>query len=177
MPVLRWLLVCLIAFSASPWALAVDPPLNSPEQKVLDRWLGTWSVSSTLHKSAWTPEERSLTAKLTSSRAVGGRFVEQQVENSDATSALKMLGYDTERRQYRGWWFSSTGQATESAGVWDERTRTMAWTAATPANTTTTVTEHFVDDETLEWNVTVTDATKATVFKMVGKSVRAERVK
>jgi 2-keto-4-pentenoate hydratase/2-oxohepta-3-ene-1,7-dioic acid hydratase in catechol pathway len=69
------LIAALLA--ASPVARGADPALDSPEQKVLDRWVGAWKSSYKVLESPWTPEERALTADVSSKRAVGGRFVEE----------------------------------------------------------------------------------------------------
>jgi hypothetical protein len=165
--------IVALLLAVAPSARADDPP----EQKVLDRWVGNWKTTYKVPKAEWTPEERTGTAELTSSRVLGGKFVQEKSEHSDKTSSVLMLTYDEEKKSYRSWWFSSTGQTAESTGKWDPEAKTMTWTSAGNSEFTSTVRQRYVDDDHAEWDVVVQGGTGKVFFKMEGKSVRTSGAK
>jgi hypothetical protein len=153
--------------------LSAEPPLDSPEQKVLDQWGGKWRTTYKLPKAEWTPVEKTGTAELTTTRVVGGRFVQEKSEHSDKSSGSLIFTYDAQKKCYRGWWFSSAGNSNESTGEWDDRTKTMTWMSKQEAITTTT-THRVVDADNTEWAVLVKDGAGKSLFRMEGKSVRVK---
>jgi Protein of unknown function (DUF1579) len=169
------LVAALLALATS--AFSADLPLDSPEQKVLDKWVGRWRTSYKLPKAEWTPEEKTGTAELTTSRVVGGRFVQDRSEHSDKTSTSSIFTYDAAKKCYRGWWFSSTGHTSESTGKWDGDSKTMTWNSVGEAAFTTTVRYHFVDDDHTEWDVTVKDPTGKLLYRLEGTSGRVKERK
>ncbi len=58
----------------------------TPEQKVLDMWLGRWRSTYMQPKTEGAAEEKSGTAELSISRVVGGQFVRENSEHSDNTT-------------------------------------------------------------------------------------------
>src|SRR5262245_32731913 len=108
----RALFVFVVVIVGAANGSAVEPPsVDSPEQMVLDRWLGAWQSDFTYRKSVWNPEEKSNTAKITSRRVLGNRYVEENSGEFDGMSTRLMLTYDPYRNTYRSWWFSSAGYA------------------------------------------------------------------
>jgi hypothetical protein len=157
-----WLLWAAIALVDAPCLLGAEALLDSPEQKVLNRFVGAWHTNYRLPRSDWSPAEQSGTAELMADRAVGGRFIQEKSEHSDKTSGTTLLTYDDDRRCYRSWWFSSTGKMSESMGQWDAGTRTMLWTSLKDDLTSTT----------RQWSVAVKDGRGKVVFRIEGSSVR-----
>ena len=155
---------------------AAKPADRSAEQKVLDRFIGTWRSKHKLLKAKWTPVETAAEADLTYSRVLGGKFVEERGKGKDTnkTQGRVMYTYDTQRKSYRLWRFSSTGQASEAAGRWDADTRTLTWTlVATPGQEFTTIARHrFVNDDTFEWDVASKDGKGTVLLRMKGKATR-----
>jgi hypothetical protein len=129
---------------------AADPPAPSPEQQVLDRLLGSWRTDYKTQKAEWTPAEKQFSAELTSTRILGGTFVQEKGQHPEKVSSLTLYTYDTDRNCYRAWWFSSTGQTSESTGQWDADARTLTWTATTGAPYISTARHRFVNDDTVE---------------------------
>lgn len=170
--VLRPLLALAVLFAVTrPTALA-ESPIDSPEQKVLDRSVGNWRATYKVSKAEWTPEERLGTAEISTSRVVGGRFVQEKSEHSDKTSGSTIVTYDAQKRQYRGWWFSSAGHySSEISGNWDPVKKTMTWTS-TQDGLTTTTDYRFIDNDNIEWVVSVKDGDGKTFYRMDGRSVR-----
>jgi hypothetical protein len=150
--------------------------LDSPEQKVLDKWLGTWRTTYTIPQTAWNPEERTLSADLVTSRVVGGRFTQEKSEHSDGSSGSLIATYDGRQRTYRSWWFSSQGYTSESTGTWDAKTSTMTWTSKQDGNESTT-TFRFVDEDHAEWDLVIKAPGGQTVFLINGKSLRVKAPK
>jgi hypothetical protein len=169
-----WVVAIAVLLGLSAIVRSADPPLNSPEQKVLDRFLGSWRTNYKLLKAEWTPEEKQLTADYVTSRELGERFIQERSKHSDGGTGLSLSTYDPERKCYRGWWFSSTGQTSESTGKWDADARTMTWTSTGDQPMATTARQRFVDTDTLEWDVVVRDRTGKVYFRMEGKSTRVK---
>lgn len=165
------LLLAAAALMYAPLNVSADPPLDSAEQKILDHFVGNWRTTYKSCKSEWAPYEKSGTADLVTGRAVGGRFIQEKSEHSDKTSGTSILTYDDQRKCYRSWWFSSSGQMSESLGQWDAATSTMIWTALKDDLTSTTR-HHFLDDDNAQWSVAVKDSRGKVYFRMEGTSVR-----
>jgi len=176
-PCLRSYLIVAGLFAAAPAARSADPPKATPEQKVLDKWLGNWRTSYKVPKAEWTPEEKTGTAVLTDTRVVGGQFVQEKGEHSDKTSSILMLTHDAQKKCYRSWWFSSTGQTAEGTGKWDADAKTMTWTSVGEPAFTTTTRHRFVDYDTVEWDAVIKDDKGKVLFRMEGKSVRVKELK
>ena len=168
---LRPMLAVTVVFAVCTSIASADPPIDSPEQKVLDKWVGRWRTTYKVPKAEWTPEERTGTAELTTARVVGERFVQERSEHSDKTSGSLIFTYDAQKKTYRVWWFSSEGYTSDGTGAWDAAKKTMTWTSKQNGNITTT--EHrFIDDNNTEWAVLVKDGSSKILFRMEGKSVR-----
>ena len=176
---MRPVFLAAVLLGTASLALSDDSPLDSPEQKVLDGFVGTWRTTYELPKAEWTPEEKTGTADLTYARALGGRFVQEQGEHADKSTVLVMYTYDGQRKCYRCWWFSSTGQTTEYTGKWDADAKTLMWTSVPIGgqNFTTIATHRFVNNDTFEWDVTVNDGTGKTLYRVKGTSVRVKEPK
>ena len=77
-------------------AAAEQPAARSPEQ-VLDRFLGDWSCETTVYTPGANPEERRLTGRVSYTRVLGGRFVEETGEDSEKNSMIGFSTYDETR--------------------------------------------------------------------------------
>lgn len=154
-------------------ALAGEPPRGTAEQKVLNKFVGDWRMMYKSPKSEWSPDESSGSAELSATRVIGGRFIQETSEHADNTSGSTMLTYDEQRKCYRSWWFSSTGQMCESAGKWDAGTKTMTWTSTRDDKTSTTK-HRFVDDNNAHWSMAVKDGRGKVYFLLEGTTVRAQ---
>lgn len=163
-----------VAFAVSSFpALAAEPPRESAEQKVLGKFVGDWRMKYRCPKTEWSPDETSGSAELSATRVIGGRFIQETSEHADNTSGSTMLTYDDQRKCYRSWWFSSTGQMCESAGQWDAGTKTMTWTSTRDDKSSTTK-HRFVDDNNAQWSMEVKDARGKVYFRIDGTTVRSQ---
>lgn len=152
---------------------AGPPPV---EQKVLDRFVGTWTTTFTVPEAEWTPKARNGTAKVQVARVLGGAFVQEQHANGDGTSGQVLRTYDAERKAYRGWVFMSNGQSQESTGTWNARSLTFTWTAKEKAGTSTLV-QRFLDADTIDWDLSIKGGGGAEVFRMEGRTTRMDAKK
>jgi hypothetical protein len=168
----RLLVLVFALLTIAPAAHSAETPADSPEQKVLDKWLGNWKATYKIPAADWNPVEKTVTAEVATTRVVGGRFVQELSEHSDKSSGMVMITYDSQQYRYRLWWFSSTGMTAEYRGKWDDDSQTMTWDAVGLVGATATMTSHFADDDHEEWNLTVKDAAGKTVLSMEGKNVR-----
>lgn len=159
-----------ILITSKPLCAEPAPP-PPPELKLLDQFKGTWRYEFAVHKSEWTPEENKGTGTFTCQWTVGDRYMEEKGTESDGSSHLKLYAFDTEARVFRAWWFHSAGIFNEGTGKWDAAKRTFTFTTPRPNGSTGTSTMHFVDDNTVEWDVIFKDDTKVC-FHSSGKSVR-----
>jgi hypothetical protein len=144
-----------------------EAPAPSPEDKVLNRFLGTWRSTY----KVVTPEERRGTAEVTFARVLGGKFVQERAQHSDKTTDMTMYTYDPEHKTYVAWWFSSSGQTAISVGKWDADTRTMTWTTGEEA-IRATARHRFVNDDTVEWDIQIKERDRV-VYRKEGKNTRA----
>ncbi|MFT3881567.1 MAG: DUF1579 family protein [Gemmatales bacterium] len=160
------------AFTLSPDRTLSNAP-STPEQLVLNRWLGNWQTTYKQLK----PEEKSGTAETLTTRVIGGQFVQEATAHSDKMFSRSTITYDAQKQTYRSWWFSSTGQTDESTGTWDADKKTMTWSSTTIGDAKTTVKQHFKDDDTIEFDVISKDRAGRVVFHMEGKSVRVKPAK
>jgi hypothetical protein len=171
-PALRAFVTFAVLLNITVATRSADPPSASPEQQILDKWLGQWRASYKQPRSDWNPEEKTGTATITTRRVVGGQFVQETSEHSDKTNSMLLLNYDAQRKSYRGWWFNSDGLTSESTGRWDPAAKTMTWTTVGDGPFTTTVKHRLVTDDKIEWNVTVKDNNGKVLFLMDGTNVR-----
>lgn len=156
--------------AASP--LRADPaPPAPPELKLLDQFAGNWRYDFTIHKSEWTAEEKQGTGTFTCAWTLGNRFLEEKGSEPDGSSHIKTFTYDAKAGVFRSWWFSSTGNFNDSTGRWDAEKRAFVFTTPLPSGPIGIATFHFVDEKTVEWDVTFKDDAK-TYFRSSGKSVR-----
>lgn len=152
----------------------------SVEQKRLDRFLGTWKTEYRLPKAEWTPEEKSGSATMVFSRELGGQMVRERTKHADGTENTFLMLFDSERKQYRAWWFSSAaevaGQPNNSTGQWDEAAKAFTW-KLTDSNGLTNTAQHRFVGERLDWTVLVENPQKVAMFRMEGTSSRVKETK
>ena len=153
-----------------------EPTTSSLEQKVLDRFIGTWQTNYKLDKAEWTPVETTGTAEFTYRRVLGGNFVQEQVGPADNLNYLTMHTYDIQQKCYRSWGFSYEGRSIEYTGQWNADTNTISWKSI-GQDFTTTARHHFVNDNQYELFGTTKDSQGKVLFKMKMEATRTEELK
>ena len=145
---------------------------DAPEMKVLLQFVGKWKFEATQFKAEWTPEEKHLTGTATSAAVLDGSFIEEKAILSDHTTAQKLYTYDRQAGTYRAWWFSSLGHFNDSTGTWDAASRTFTWITKLPTGQVGKTTQHFPDDQTMEWEIAFTGDDRTLYFRSSGKNTR-----
>lgn len=163
------------AAAAKPSAVK-DSGDRSAEQKRLDRFLGTWKTEYRLLKAEWTPEEKSGSATMVFTRELGGQMVRERTKHADGTENTFLTMFDPQQKQYRAWWFSSTGQFNNSTGAWDDAAKAFTWKSNEPVGFTSTAQHRFVGEK-LNWTVLVENSEKIAMYRAEGTSVRVKDAK
>ncbi len=146
---------------------------RSAEQRPLDRFLGAWHTDYRLPKAEWTPEEKSGSGEMVFTRELGGQMVRERTRHSDGTENTFLMLFDSDRKQYRAWWFSSTGQFNDSTGQWDEAAKAFTWKLTDPNGLASMAQHRFVNDK-LDWTVLVENPQNVAMFRMEGTSKRVK---
>jgi Protein of unknown function (DUF1579) len=168
-----------IGVAASVWAATraeeKKEPLapQSPELKVLERFVGTWEVETKVVTSEGKPKDVQLKGVATVEWILGGRFLEFRIRSKPGPlEDLQLTTYDAAKKTYRHWYFSSEGVADESTGKWDEEGNTMTWKADFDDGKTLVNTIRFTDRDTQAWKLVVKDRANKVVTEMQGKMTR-----
>jgi hypothetical protein len=156
-------LLCLPTISAA----------DTVEDKLLDKFVGTWKNTVTVHTAQWNPQEKKQTGDTICKRTLGGAFVQEWGKHSDGSTGMTMYSWDKDRRHYRSWWFGSEGMSSESVGVWDEKEQKMEW-RANEAGYNTRAFQQFVSDDEIKWEVVVRNPAGDIVYKMTGNAKRVK---
>ena len=163
---------------------ADKPAERSTEQKVLDRFIGTWRSKQEVMQAPEMEQKKKKkkkkrTTELIYTRILGGKFVQERGKGTgaDKTETLTMFTYDTQPKSYRLWWFSSTGQTLEAAGKWDAETKTITWRRVDndAPKFTMTARHRFANDNAIEWDVETKDGKGKVTFRLDGKATRASQ--
>jgi hypothetical protein len=165
-----WALAAAVLPGVAPRGHAAEAPEVSEEDKVLNRFLGTWRSTYKIHKAQLTPMEGKGSADLTFTRVLSNKFLHERRVHSDKSTHLIMYNYDPERKNYLAWWFASTGQAAILKGKWDADTKTMTWTSGEEA-IRSTARYQFTNDDTIEWVLTIKEKDRV-LLHMEGKNTR-----
>jgi hypothetical protein len=147
---------------------------QSPELKVLQRFIGSWEFHVVFNPAEWTPERKTTTLAVEVEWTLRGRMIEQRcVWAPDNTHGLGLMTYDAETEEYRSWYFDSNGviPREETRGQWDEATETFKW-KATSVNGTVTQSHRFIDKDTFQWTFVFKDSDGKVVLDTEAKARR-----
>jgi hypothetical protein len=147
-----------------------DSSAPPPEMKALERLVGTWKVE----QENKVPEQARLTYVLKGQSILGGRFVQQMGSPHDGTkpTQMGMYTYDSSEKNYRYWFFMSSGFFTDITGTWDESSQTFTFSDWLPRRGGATINVHFTDKTTYVFSMTTKDAGGKVVYQMEGQAVR-----
>jgi hypothetical protein len=168
----------LVAWLSST-AQELKPVANqSPELRVLERFIGSWEETVVQKRAARTPVAS--TKKITSTRKwiLGGKMIENKgAWSPDNVEFLHLMSYDPLRREYRQWYFDANNPASlgEDRGTWDEATQTLTWRGKLVDGATTETIERFTDKDNFTWTFVAKDGAGQVVLNMEAKVRRKER--
>ena len=147
----------------------------SPELKVLSQ-LGNWQSTVIVHKAKWNPKETRGTITSSVVPVLGGCFTLQRADKSDGGTFFNLTTYDAQRKCYRMWYFDSQGNAGESTGKWDARTKTSTWLSDKGNGVTSVLKAQYLDDNTRKFSFVVKDAAGEIGAHIEGKSTRVKQL-
>lgn len=150
---------------------------QSPELKELGRFVGSWKWNVLCKPAEWTPVEKAITFDHETEWILGGRMIQHKwvwSPGGDKIHCTSLMGYDAEKQQYTEWYFDSNGEVPrgENKRTWDEATKTFTSKQRSPHGTTTTQTQRFIDDDTMEWTMVIKDAAGKLLSDMEGTTKR-----
>lgn len=143
------------------------PSQSDSGKEILDRFLGNWGYEATHFKSKSTSEEKKLTGILSTTRILGGRFVQELGQGSDNGTGLRLFTYDEPKKCYYTWFFSSLPQWPEApaTGQWDEASQTLNWTGPLADGGSLAAQHRFINDDAIVCSVLVKDNAGDRIFQ------------
>ena len=152
-----------------------EPNAPPPEMKALERLVGTWKVDQVVKVPK---EERSTNLVVKRELVLGGRFVQETggLDDKGKPGFMGMYTYDAAKKDYRYWFFLSSGFCWEPRGTWDESIQTFTFKGRVGADArgTMTATLRFSDETTFAFSVIGNESDGEVVYHLEGKSVRQE---
>ncbi len=150
---------------------------QSPELKVLGRFVGSWEWSVLCKPAEWTPEDRTITFDHETEWILGGRMIQHKwvwSPGGNKTHCTSLMGYDAEKKEYTEWYFDSNGQIPRGEGqrTWNEATKAFTSKHRSPHGTSTAQTQRFIDDDTMEWTMVIKDPAGKLLSDMEGTAKR-----
>jgi hypothetical protein len=127
------------------WANIGTPDNPIPDEtKRLDPFVGEWDAEFIHRPSEASPQGRTSQGSMTARWILDGRFLHGTTEVGNHRSEW-VIGYDTNRKEYRYVRFTDAGQIDESTGQWNDETGSLVWTLVNPPQGhTRTSTTRFV---------------------------------
>ena len=103
-----------------------EPARQSPEEKVLDKWCGSWRSHIVVKPAAWSLKAENVSATLKTEWILDGHF-QQTFNQSDEHETRQIHRYDAKSKKYHKWDFNSDGGASFWIGDWNEEFLSMTW--------------------------------------------------
>ncbi len=164
----------MLAIVHTPCADAQNNAAQSPEMKVLDRYVGSWEETVVNNPAAWTPEKIVTKAITKRQWILNGNMIENKGTWSPGDRTfLHLMTYDAQRKKYVQWYFpeeSPSGQTYE--GTWDAKTSTFTFNGMLVEGIHSTGQQKWIDRDTFTWTLKAKDSAGNVVLDMEGKCVR-----
>jgi hypothetical protein len=135
-------------------------PSPPKEMQVLKKFVGRWQSEIKLEfpfiGALWGKVDQTVDEKLDGwyiqGRVKGLVHLTSSGKDCELTfQSMWLMTFDTEKKLYRRWEFSTFGGCDEHAGLWNEETSSFTLTKMDNGRTEPTSTLRFVDDNTYEW--------------------------
>ena len=142
----------------------------------LRRRIGTWSNKIVQKKSAWNPQQRTIMGKENIQWILDDKFIQGDTTMEDGTKGHWLMTYDPEAKVYRNWFFSSTSfPKGDSIGRWNSELEQMEFEFKFDENLYGQMRFQFVNDNKLEWEVTIHDDGGQLMMETIGVQTRIEQ--
>lgn len=153
---------------------AGTPP---PEQlQVLAPWVGSWTLDIQVAPNAQSKQGVHFTGKAVGEPQLHGQFIRVNGETSNGSTREEytiLYRYDAAKAQYRRWYFSSIGLASEFEGHWDASRQEMTWTLLNPIGNQAGTLVESVSSNVMTTRVTYRDGDGNIVRSAVNRATRA----
>jgi hypothetical protein len=159
---------------ARQWsAAAAQDKTVPPEMKVLEKRLGAWTTVARGKAAEWTPQGFESKGDEKIELVMQGRFIQGKVRTQPGdVEATWLATYDTAKKAYRVWYFSSLGDTFDATGKWDAKTKTIIWTSEPQPGITSISHWRFITDDSFEWDVVAKDSSGKVYLDITGKLTR-----
>lgn len=165
----------LIGADSSAVVSADEPVKPVPELRVLEPMIGAWDEVVTYKPAEWTPKADRQASVTKKTWTLGGKFLRMEgAWNPAKTEFASLLTYDANSKEYRHWYFDSTGSFLRGTphGKWDDRTRTMTWTSTDEDGNKSVGKTKIIDNDTHEWTVVITSPNGKLMLDLYAKNTR-----
>lgn len=144
------------------------------ELEALSQYVGYWTSDVTSKPAEWSPQEIKYRTTNHATFMLNGWFLLHTEVNhvvgdpSQITKSLFVWTYDTSLKKYVGWAFQSSGNISKVTGTWDPVENTFSHAESEPPpNTTSKLTETFVNSDTIDGSLVFTTNDNKKMFDMV----------
>lgn len=142
----------------------------------LRRRIGTWSNKIVQKKSAWNPQQRTVMGKEKIQWILDEKFIQGDTTMEDGTKGHWLMTYDPEAKVYRNWFFSNTSfPKGDSIGRWNSELEQMEFEFKFDENLYGQMRFQFMNDNKLEWEVTIHDDGGQLMMETIGVQTRIEQ--
>ena len=132
----------------------VPPPARGKLTPELERYLGEWS-STTLVKARGGPESK-MSGSDSVVKAYEGTFLMSTVDaGGNRGELIELITFDTEKNAYRMWTYTAQGAVIEWDGKWDDKSKTLTWSAPLTGELNGVLKWNFADPEQLKFELQV----------------------
>jgi hypothetical protein len=139
----------LTRLDVGPEGPAIEP--KCPEDmKILERLVGTWDTKIGVDENA-DPRKDRVTGTATCQLVLGGRFIQIEWSDTAPSQGFALWTYDTEKKAYLTWMFSSDATTQRWTGKWAEDIQSLIM-GSEPVDERDRLAVHFVDKGTIEWS-------------------------
>ena len=146
---------------------------QSAEEKVLNRWHGTWFSQVTINPSRWIPEGTEQNEIKEVNWILNGSF-QQSSSRSNNHETREVQRYEARSKKYQKWTFDTNGGANYWLGDWDEKSQTMTWQIQ-GGGLKGTMTDRFLGadkSETYETKLVIKDGEGKTLLDILAQHTR-----
>lgn len=156
------------------------PDADSPEIKVLERFVGTWMQETTINAAKWTPTATHANGTMDAEWSLDHHFIRAESLCKDADLQektfrdLRMITWDAESQKYKSWYFDSMGFSSQSLGTWDEKENELTFKSDLGHGIHMLNSIRFVDEGTQEWTLKAEDKAGTVFLDMQGTMKRQD---
>ncbi len=126
------------------------------ELTVLEPMLGIWDEIVQYQPAILTPDGQTATSLTTKSSELAGRFLYMSGKwQPPGTDFLNVITYDSNAKEFRMWYFDSTGAFSPApmCGQWNPQTQILTWRSLDEQGNDSVGTHSIVSMDRNEWTM------------------------